>query len=317
VRKLLLDHADAPQNQRVHDPLAEFGFGDQQRPQPIGRDGQGFHRPLGVGVQQHRPACELSHFPDHPARTDGEETPAAARLVVLGEIDLAGQDHEQAVARFADLEQRLTRRIAADLAESPHPLHLRRLHREEELWQGQVGDVPVHLAQSLAQYRGDVGPRARVALQEGQDFTAIEYGQAAIGGGARVGGAVLAVEQGNFAEQLTGAENAEHQRLPVGRCNADPDIAVQHRHHMVARRPLRKDHLAGRKIANANADAGEKRPSFVGFKAGEKPALAQNPAGVLDQTAIGLDFQLHHPSMMVALSAAAPVRGLGGTCPGH
>ena len=66
----LLDHADAPHDQRVHDPLAEFRFGYQQRPQPIGRDGQGFHRPLRVGVQQHRPADELSHFPDHPAGAD-------------------------------------------------------------------------------------------------------------------------------------------------------------------------------------------------------------------------------------------------------
>jgi len=42
-----------------------------------------------------------------------------------------------------------------------------------------------------------------------QDFAAIEYRQAAIGGGGRVGRTVLAFEQGNFAEQLPGAENAE------------------------------------------------------------------------------------------------------------
>jgi hypothetical protein len=74
--------------------------------------------------------------------------PAAARLVGPGEVDLAGQDHEQAVARFADLEQRLTRAIAADLTKSTHPLHLGRVHREEELRQGHVGEVFVHLAQS-------------------------------------------------------------------------------------------------------------------------------------------------------------------------
>ena len=74
---------------------------------------------------------------------------------------------------------------------------------------------------------------------------------------------------------------------------------------MVAGRPLQKDGLAGRKVANANADAGEERSSFVGFEAREKPALAEKPAGVLDQTAIGFNFQLHVPPAMVRPGAAA------------
>ena len=115
------------------------------------------------------------------------------------------------MAGFADLEQRLARGIAADLAKSTHPLHLRRLHREEELRQGQVGEMPVHRAQSIAQYRDDMQPRTGVVLQKRQYLASIQYRQAAVGRGGCVGRTVLAVEQGNFAEQLARAQNSEHQ----------------------------------------------------------------------------------------------------------
>ena len=124
-----------------------------------------FRTKLRGAVQQRRPACELSHFPDDPAGALGEESPAAAGFVVPGEVDMASQDHEQAVARFADLEKRLARGIVADLAKSTHPLHLRRLHGEEELRQGYVGEVFVHLAQSIAQDHYDVTQCTGVALQ--------------------------------------------------------------------------------------------------------------------------------------------------------
>jgi hypothetical protein len=39
---LAFEQADAAQDQRAHDPLAEVGLGDQQRAQPLGRDHQDF-----------------------------------------------------------------------------------------------------------------------------------------------------------------------------------------------------------------------------------------------------------------------------------
>ena len=39
-----LDQPDASQNQGPHDALAEVGFRDQQRPQPVGRDDERVHR---------------------------------------------------------------------------------------------------------------------------------------------------------------------------------------------------------------------------------------------------------------------------------
>ena len=148
-----------------------------------------------------------------------------------------------------------------------------------------------------------MGPRTGVGLQKRQNLASIQDRQAAIGRGGGVGRTVLAVKQGDFAEQLARAQNSQHQRLPVGRRDADPDIAVQHRHHMVARRPLQKDGLAGCEVADADTDAGEERFSLGGFEAGEQPTLAEKPASVLDQTAIGFNLQLHVPPAIVLQTA--------------
>ena len=51
-----LDEADAAQDQGAHDALAELGLRHEQRPQPLGRDGEGFYRALRVGVDQRRAA---------------------------------------------------------------------------------------------------------------------------------------------------------------------------------------------------------------------------------------------------------------------
>ena len=58
-----LDQADAAQDQRAHDALAKIGLGDQQRAQPLGRNG---HR-LDVGqrgrVDEVRPARSCASSP--------------------------------------------------------------------------------------------------------------------------------------------------------------------------------------------------------------------------------------------------------------
>ena len=65
---------------------------------------------------------------------------AAARLVVLGDVDLAGQDDGQAGADLADFRQRLARTIGADLAKAAHALDLRRLQNREHLVASRVDD---------------------------------------------------------------------------------------------------------------------------------------------------------------------------------
>ena len=51
-----LDEADATQDEGSHDPLSELGFRDQQGPQLVRRDDEGFDRCLRVSVDQCRSA---------------------------------------------------------------------------------------------------------------------------------------------------------------------------------------------------------------------------------------------------------------------
>ncbi len=74
-----LDQADAAQDQGAHDALAELGLGDEQRPQPLGRDDQGFHRALRVGIDQRRPARQLRQLAHERAGPVGDDQLAAPR----------------------------------------------------------------------------------------------------------------------------------------------------------------------------------------------------------------------------------------------
>jgi hypothetical protein len=63
----------------------------------------------------------------------GDDMGAQAGLVVLTDLGLAGQEDGESVAGFADPRQRLTRREASRLAETPQPRHFRRRQRGEHL----------------------------------------------------------------------------------------------------------------------------------------------------------------------------------------
>jgi hypothetical protein len=76
---------------------------------------------------------------------------------------------------------------------------------------------------------------------------------------------------------------------------------------MVAGRPFQKYGLAGREVAQANADPGEQRISFVGSQAAKQPALAEKLPGALNQTAVGFNFQLCTLPAMVLAVLARPI----------
>jgi hypothetical protein len=59
---------------------------------------------------------------------------------MLGDIDLTGQDDDQALAHFTDLGQRLTRPVGANLAESTHTLDLLLIEVREHLGASRVDD---------------------------------------------------------------------------------------------------------------------------------------------------------------------------------
>ena len=111
----LFENADPAQDQRAHDPLAELGFGDQQRAQPLRWNVERADRLARIAVDQRRAARKLRQFPDHRARPGAVERLAADHFVIPDEIDRSGQDHEQAMAALADLEQRLPGIVTAGL----------------------------------------------------------------------------------------------------------------------------------------------------------------------------------------------------------
>ncbi len=128
-----LDQADAPQDKRAHDALAELRLRDQERTQAIRCDDQGLDRALRVRVDQRGPAGELRQLAHERARLVGDDQLAAAELAVLGDVDLAGQDDHQPVADLADARERIARRVGADLAEPAHALDLMRLQCRKHL----------------------------------------------------------------------------------------------------------------------------------------------------------------------------------------
>ena len=128
-----LEQADPAQDQGAHDPLAELRLRHQQCPQPLRPDDQRLHRPLRVGVHQRRPPRQLGELTGELARAMGDDEFAAARFIMLGDIDLAGKDDDEAIANLADLGQHLARPVGADLAEPTHPLDLRALQRRKHL----------------------------------------------------------------------------------------------------------------------------------------------------------------------------------------
>ena len=89
---------------------------------PVGRNVQGLDRVFGSAVNQHRPARELRHLADHGARAGGMKSAATAISVWPSESDMAGQNYIEPMTGFADFEQRLPGAVAANLAESAHPL---------------------------------------------------------------------------------------------------------------------------------------------------------------------------------------------------
>ena len=150
-----LEKPDATQYQSAHDSLPQLRLCNQQCPELVRQDDQGLHRSLRVGVDESWSAGELSEFAHERSGTVRYDRRAAAQLIMLGNIDFPGQDNCQAGAYLADLCQRLTRGIGADLPEPPHPLDLERLQHGEHLVMSCVDD-------RLRRY-GHSRPAARVS----------------------------------------------------------------------------------------------------------------------------------------------------------
>ena len=130
-----LDQADPAQDQRAHDALAEIGFGDQQRAQPLRRNQKCFDVAFGMAVDQRDAARELADLGEKLSRPLVDHRRDVAEAVALGDRNMAGQHHEHAGSGLAGLEQHFAVLVVAHLAEPAHARDLLRRQRREGLLQ--------------------------------------------------------------------------------------------------------------------------------------------------------------------------------------
>ena len=135
-----LEQSDATQDQRAHDPLAQFGLGHEQCPKPVRRNKQGLHRPLRVSVHEGGSSRELRQFAHEGAGLVRDDRHAAAGWIVLGDVDLAVQDDGQAETLIADLGQRFAGTKRMDVTKPAHAFDLRRLKGGEHLVRAGIDD---------------------------------------------------------------------------------------------------------------------------------------------------------------------------------
>jgi len=100
-----LDQTDPAQNQGPHDPLADFGFADKQRPQPLGRYDQSPARARRIGIHQGRPTGQLCQLSHEGAGLMGHDEIVMAQLIASGDVDFTGEDDNEPAADLADLGQ--------------------------------------------------------------------------------------------------------------------------------------------------------------------------------------------------------------------
>src|SRR5438477_3647415 len=86
-----------------------------------------------MSVNQSRSPRQLRKLAHECARAMSNDCGAAARLIVLSDVDIPTQDDGQTKTHLADPRQRLACTIGADFAKATHPLDLSRLQNREHL----------------------------------------------------------------------------------------------------------------------------------------------------------------------------------------
>ena len=89
-----LDQADAAQDERPHDPLAEFGLGDQHGPQPIGGDEERLDGADGTSVHEGGAPRQLTHLGKEPAEPQLDDREDMPETLPPGDSNRTGEDDE-------------------------------------------------------------------------------------------------------------------------------------------------------------------------------------------------------------------------------
>ena len=101
--------ADAAQDQRAHDALAQLGFLHQHIAQPARRHHHGFDLAFGDGIHQRGAVGQLRQLAQEAAGTMRDDGLAAGHRAALAHLDLALEDKGQARGHLARLHDRRRR----------------------------------------------------------------------------------------------------------------------------------------------------------------------------------------------------------------
>jgi len=125
--------ADAAQDQRPHDVLAELGLPHQDIAQPVGGNDERLDRLHGHGIHQRGTGgelCQLASELSRPVRHDGF---APVEPAALRHLHLAGENDDQPGRHLARLHDALASGIGSGLAEAAQAIYLGRRQRGKHL----------------------------------------------------------------------------------------------------------------------------------------------------------------------------------------
>lgn len=119
------EQADAAQDQRPHDALAEIGLLHHQIAQAPRGDDDRLDRLDRLGIDQRRPVRQLRQLADEIAGAVADNSLTPAKPARLGDVDLARQDEDQPRRDRAGRHDVVAGGIGTRLAEPAHTLDIR------------------------------------------------------------------------------------------------------------------------------------------------------------------------------------------------
>ena len=128
-----LDQGDSAQDERVHDPLADLGLGNQQGPQPVGRNEEHLYVADRARVHQRLAAGQLARFGNEVAGPYLDDRHDPPQTLVPRDGDGAGDEDEHTGPYLARREQRLAGGVMLNRAEMAETVDLLRTELRKHL----------------------------------------------------------------------------------------------------------------------------------------------------------------------------------------
>jgi hypothetical protein len=133
-----LDQAEPAQEKRAHDPLTEFGLGNQHGSQPVGGNDEHVGVARGAGVHEAGLARQHADFGQEAPGAELDNRDDVAETAPGADGDGTGDEHEHARVDLAGRDDWIAGRVAANRPESPEPVDLLRAEPRKHLIKARV-----------------------------------------------------------------------------------------------------------------------------------------------------------------------------------